>query len=105
MTMESVNSTDLDEKGDKPFEPDHPMLMDGRVIPGDTAFMVRCQVEEYLQLGILPQTIENMANNPRYGGLYASRRVLGDEVFLRILADTVQRIGVHAASFQESETT
>ena len=105
MTMESVNPKSLNVLGDKPLEPDHPMLMDGRVIPGDTAFMVRCQIEDFLQLGMDPQTIEKMANDPRYGGLYASRRVLGDEFFLRILTDTVQRIGVHVASFRESETS
>jgi hypothetical protein len=103
--MESANSTRLDETGDKPLEPDHPMLMDGWVIPGDTAFMVRCQIEDFLQLGLDPRTIETMANNPHYSGLYASRRVLGVEAFLRILADAVQRIGVHVSSFQESETS
>ena len=91
----------LNEIDDRPLEPDHPMLMDGRVVPGDTAFMVRCQVEDLLQLGIPPQKMEGMSNDPRYGGLYAARRVLGDDHFLRILADAVQRVGVHLSSFRE----
>ncbi len=85
----------------KPSEPDHPMLLDGRVIPGDTVFMVRCLFEEMLFAGLTSNRLMEMSHSPYYQGLYAARTALGDSKFNEILHDVSARIGVHQVRVSE----
>ena len=42
----------------RPAEPDHPMVVEGDVVPGDTVFMLRCMLEDMLGAGIRPDESE-----------------------------------------------
>jgi hypothetical protein len=87
---------------DRPAEPDHPMVLEGGVVPGDTRFMMTCLFEEMLQAGITPRELAEMSVNPRYQALYAGRIALGDEATNSLLAQTAQRIGVHRVRTREA---
>ena len=89
----------------RPAEPDHPMLVDGAVIDGDTELMFRCLVEEYLLAGHSPETIHEMCAQANYQAFYAAVLSIGPERARSIIADAAERIGRHRVRFFESGAT
>lgn len=85
-----------------PAEPEHPMLVEGGVIDGDTVLMFRCLIEEYLLAGHSPQAIRSMCMQPGYQALFAAAQTLGRDRSELILADAAKRIGHHRVRFVES---
>lgn len=87
---------------ERPAEPDHPMMLNGQIVPGDVEIMARCLFEELLQVGIAPAEIAAMTHDSNYQALISMRQQLGAGLDA-ILDATVQRIGRHR--FRTSEHT
>ncbi|MCG3197345.1 MAG: hypothetical protein HUU16_06420 [Candidatus Omnitrophica bacterium] len=88
--------------GDRPAEPDHPMVLEGGIVPGNTRFMAQCLLEELLLSGLGPTTIRAMAEDRNYQALNAARETLGAAVFEDILDSTAARVGVHRVVTREA---
>ena len=86
----------------RPVEPEHPMMLEGAVIDGDTALMFRCLVEEYLMAGQSPGQILEMCMVENYQALYAARRVLGAGPAEAIIGEAAQRVGHHRVRVWDS---
>lgn len=78
----------------RPQEPDHPMMLDGDVVPGDTALMLRCLFEEFLRNGSTPAELASMCANDEFQALAAARHVLGIERVESILREAAGAVGV-----------
>ena len=89
----------------RPAEPDHPMIVEGGVVDGDTELMFRCMVEEYLLAGHAPQTILAMCDQPNYQAFHAAMQSLGRGRAESIVASAAIRVGCHRVQFSESVTT
>lgn len=89
----------------KPDAPDAPMILQGRVLPGDARLMLRCMIEELLRGGIPPRQVQRMARDPGYQALYALRETVGDGQFSAALAAAAALVGVHACRIRESPAT
>lgn len=89
----------------RPAEPDHPLLVEGGVIDGDTELMFRCMVEEYLLAGYSPDAIHEMCGQPNYQAFYAAVHSIGPERAQSIIADAAERVGRHRVRFHESGAT
>lgn len=87
---------------ERPAEPEHPLVVEGGVVDGDTEFMARCLFEELLRSGIGPETLREMTANPEYQALYALRVALGPEQLERVLASTAGRVGIHRFAVREA---
>ena len=85
---------------DRPQEPDHPMYLDGDVVPGNVSLMVRCMVEEMLQIGMSAHELITMSHDTNYQALYAARQELGYQ-FDELVNDAYRRVGKF--NFQTSE--
>jgi hypothetical protein len=79
----------------RPAEPDHPMMLDGGVIDGDTELQLRCLAEELVLCGYSPGHVEAMSRNREYQALYAARCALGDEKTAEVLTEVAARLGRH----------
>ncbi len=79
---------------DRPAEPDHPMMLNGQIVPGDVEIMARCLFEELLQVGVSPDELAALSHDPTYQALYSLRVQLGEGLDA-ILDRTVQRVGRH----------
>ena len=90
--------------GERPYEPDHPMILEGGVTRGDTRFMLRCMFEELLLTGIGSSELQAMSQDPNYQALYAARTALGAKATDALLAETAGRIGVHRFGMWESRS-
>ncbi len=75
----------------RPAEPDHPMVVEGGVIPGDTRFMLECLLEEYLAQGFTAKQLEHMMCDSNYQALYAAAKTLGWEECGKILGEAAAR--------------
>ena len=58
--------TDQLHPSQRPAEPEHPMMLDGEVIDGDTNLMFRCMVEDYLMAGQSPRQLLDMCADENY---------------------------------------
>jgi hypothetical protein len=85
----------LAHPAERPAEPDHPMMLDGHMVPGDVELMIRCMIEELLLLGTSFEDLCAMTREPNYQALYAARCEMGDERMDAVLARTYQRVGRH----------
>ena len=85
----------------RPAEPDHPMVVEGDVVPGDTVFMLRCMLEDMLGAGVRPDEIRRMMKHPEYRALYAARETLGERVAEQLLTDVEQRVVTLRVRIQE----
>jgi hypothetical protein len=88
----------------RPAEPDHPLMLEGDVVHGDTALMFRCFVEEYLMGGFAPELILEMCNDPGYQAFHAALLTLGRDRAKAIIDDSVARVGRHRVRLVESAT-
>lgn len=79
---------------DRPAEPEHPMMLNGQIVPGDVEIMARCLFEELLQVGVSPEELVALSHDPTYQALYSMRVQLGEGLDA-ILDRTVQRVGRH----------
>lgn len=86
----------------RPVEPEHPMMLDGEVTPGDTEFMLRCFFEEYLLSGMASEQIWSMCLDPQYQALHAARLALGDERSRALLEDVLRCVGQRRVVFHET---
>lgn len=77
----------------RPAEPDHPMILEGGVVPGDTRYMAQCLLEEMLQAGLDRDDLLEMSRDPNYQALHAARVTLGDDPFELILQGAAARCG------------
>jgi hypothetical protein len=71
----------------RPIEPEHPMMLDGSMTPGDVEFMAACVFEELLMVGTPLERLRDMTIDPEYQALYGMRLALGprlDEILDRI---------------------
>lgn len=84
----------------RPQEPDHPMYLDGDVVPGDVSLMVRCMVEEMLQIGMSADELIIMSRDSNYQALYAAWQELGGQ-FDELVNDAYRRVGKF--NFETSE--
>ncbi|MCC6546606.1 hypothetical protein IT570_05510 [Candidatus Sumerlaeota bacterium] len=84
------------------MEPDHPMVVEGGVLPGDTQFMFECMVEEFLREGTSSAQLERMMQDPNYQALYAAVETLGIDMCKQLLADAARRVGRHRVLFAEA---
>lgn len=89
---------------DRPAAPEPAMILDGGVVPGDVSLMVRCMVEELLQMGMPFERIAAMTRDPGYQALYAARQAMGDRGFDRLMDDCYRRVGCLAHTTIEQET-
>lgn len=80
---------------DRPVEPEHPMMLDGGVVPGDVELMARCMIDEMLLLGTSADEIAAMARTPEYQAFFAARHAMGAERFEAVLRDASRRLGRH----------
>jgi hypothetical protein len=87
----------------RPVEPDHPLVLEGGVIPGDTRFMAQCLFEELLMSGYMPAEILVMSSNPEYQGLYAARCALGADALTELLGQIAARMGLLRVEVVEHE--
>ncbi len=85
-----------------PSEPEHPMVVEGGVVDGDTALMLRCLVEELMMTGMAPTQLRAMSRDRRYQALYAARAALGDARTDEIIEGAGRRVGVHRHAVWES---
>lgn len=90
---------------ERPIEPDHPMVVEGDVIPGDTAFMFRCLVEELLRVGIGPAELREMSHDSNYQALRAARVAMGDRAVDRIIEEAAAATGTHRVRSWEATGT
>lgn len=86
----------------RPAEPDHPMIVEGDVIDGNTELMFRCMVEEYLLAGHGSGAIRDMCRQENYQAFYAAVRALGESRAESIILDCAARVGRHRIRFVES---
>ncbi|MBK9189630.1 MAG: hypothetical protein IPM33_11820 [Phycisphaerales bacterium] len=86
----------------RPAEPDHPMSLEGDVISGDPALLVRCLAEEMLMGGMSGPELTALSHSPQYQSLYAARVSLGHEATDRILGEVFARVGVFSSEVWES---
>lgn len=86
----------------RPVEPEHPMVLEGGVTQGDTAFMLRCMAEEFLIAGTSAASLVSMLRDPEYQALHAAVSVLGSEAAEAIVEEAASRVGVHRHSVRES---
>ncbi len=89
----------------RPAEPDHPMIVEGGVVDGNTELMFRCMVEEYLLAGHSPQAILAMCDQPNYQAFHASMHSLGRARAESIITEAAARVGCHRSQFSESNGT
>ncbi len=94
--------TDQLHPSQRPAEPEHPMMLDGEVIDGDTSLMFRCMVEDYLMAGQSPRQLLDMCADENYQALYAARRALGMTQAETIIWEAAQRVGHHRVRVWES---
>lgn len=78
---------------DRPVQPEHPMMLDGGIVPGDPALMATCMVEELLMMGMAPDQLRAMTRSAEYQALHAARRALGDQAMDALVDDAIRRIG------------
>lgn len=78
---------------DRPAEPDHPMSLEGGMVPGDAALMATCMLEELLLLGTSADTLVHMTRTPMYQALHAARCTLGDVAMDALLDEVISRVG------------
>ncbi len=101
--MNSLRNQDPLAPGSHPSKPDHPMVVAGQVIPGDTAHMARCLIEELLFAGFSPKAIRGMSQDRNYQALHAARETLGGAGFEDILDEAATRVGTHRLVIREDE--
>lgn len=94
---------DPSHPANRPAEPEHPMMLDGTMVPGDVELMARCIFEELLMVGTPSAQLRDMSNDPEYQALYAMRVSLGFRLDA-ILDETLRRVGVHRHVTSESES-
>lgn len=90
---------------ERPVRPDHPMVVEGGLVDGDTRLMAVCLFEELLRTGISARDLRCMSADPNYQALYAIRASLGDQQTDALLSATVGRVGVHRFQTRESTET
>jgi len=93
---------DASHPANRPAEPDHPMMLDGAMTPGDVELMARCVFEELLMVGTPAEQLRAMAHDPEYQALYAMRDALGSRLD-ELLDESLRRVGVHRHITHESE--
>lgn len=86
----------------RPVEPEHPMVLEGGVVEGDTRLMLRILVEELLRAGIKPDDLVRLSRNPEYQALFAARQCLGDDAADQEIRETMARVGAGRAEVWES---
>lgn len=99
--MDIENACESLHPADRPIEPDHPMILDGSMTPGDVEFMAICMFEELLIVGTPLAQLRAMTTDPEYQALYGMRLALGsrlDAILDRIHA----RVGSHRHATRES---
>jgi len=77
----------------RPWAPEAPQILAGDVVPGDTAFMLRCMLEELMLSGLSAAQLRALACDASYQALYAGRATLGDAAFDGLLNDVSARVG------------
>lgn len=87
---------------ERPVQPEHPMVIEGGLVPGDTRLMAVCFFEELLRTGMSIRDLRSMSLDPNYQALHAIRATLGDEQTDELLAETAGRVGVHRFRIRES---
>jgi hypothetical protein len=85
----------------RPAEPDHPLIVEGEVVPGDTRFMACCMLEELMTCGIAADELRRMSHDANYQALFAARLTLGDAEFDRLLSQVTARVGVLRVTVRE----
>lgn len=93
---------DASHPANRPAEPDHPMILDGSMVPGDVELMARCIFEELLLIGTPIEQLRAMSNDPEYQALYGMRLALGARLD-ELLDETRGRVGVHRHVTHESD--
>lgn len=99
--MDTESVCESSHPADRPIEPEHPMILDGSMTPGDVEFMAVCLFEELLLVGTPLETLRAMTTDPEYQALYGMRLTLGsrlDAILDRIHA----RVGSHRHATRES---
>ena len=91
--VEGNDYEDLDPRL-RPAQPDSPMILDGDVIDGDPSLMLRCMIEELLQVGIEVEELRWMARQPHYQAMYAAYLQLGADEVNRMIDDAAACVGV-----------
>lgn len=90
---------------ERPVQPEHPMVVEGGLVPGDTRLMAVCLFEELLRTGMSIRDLRSMSLDPNYQALHAIRATLGNEQTDELLAETAGRVGVHRFRIRESVET
>jgi len=91
---------------ERPAAPDPAMILEGGVVPGDVTLLVRCMVEELLQMGMAFEQVVAMSHDAGYQALFAARQTMGDQDFDRVIEDCHRRVGrvVHRTSEPETQS-
>jgi len=96
------NEMDMRPPWERPAEPEHPLVVEGGVIDGDTRLMAVCLFEEMLRHGMSVAELRRLTHDPHYQALHAIRATLGPEETDRLLAQTGARVGVLRWSHREA---
>lgn len=75
----NTHESPLEHPAQLPAEPDHPMELNGCLVPGDPALMLRIQLEEYMMTGTPLHELRRMMNEPQYQSLYGAAKAIGHE--------------------------
>jgi hypothetical protein len=94
---------DASHPANRPVEPDHPMMLNGSVVPGQVELMARCVFEELLMIGTPREHLRAMTHDPEYQALHAMRDALGSRLD-ELLDESLRRVGVHHLVTHESRS-
>lgn len=96
-----MTANDETHPADRPWEPEHPMSLEGGHAVGDPLLMLRCLCEEYLMHGTSPDELRRMTRDAGFGAFAMVRHVVGVEPAEAVVEETIARIGHHRIRARE----
>ena len=96
MTHEKLDANFVREEhpGNRPIEPEDPLMMTGDCPEGDPEFMLTSIVEEYARMGWGAEHIVSLFDNPFFQATNGLKKLFGEAETRRRIHETVQRCGV-----------
>jgi len=81
-------------KDQKTFDPDDPMVLDGRPVQGDPGLMMELLIEEYARMGWDATQIEAIFANPFFRATHGLSDQFGVATVKARIKDVLDRCGV-----------
>lgn len=99
-----MRGNERDRPGDRPWEPEHPMSLEGGTTRGDPVLMLRCLCEEFLLNGTSANDLRAMTRDQRYGAFAAVLGALGPERTDDVVEEAIARVGTCNARTREARS-